>query len=491
MKIQNKLLFTLLGLSVFIIFSLAIFAYWSFGQGLISYVNSKEKEVLQPFVQELEQSFAEHNDWREWQDKDRYFFKRIGFYLTDGLVGPELGSQPQPNSGHPPPNGRRPNNNANAEPPSVVDRFFDERPPPPELSEPSFALLDTQKDVVVGQYLENADYNYLPLTIDGQPIGTLAIAKKEQLSQDYEFEIVQQQQYSLVFVGLFLFAVVVLVSLIFARHFVEPIKNVVTGMTQLTRGNYEQAIDIERKDELATLSQHFNTLASRLAQTESQRKRWLATVSHELRTPVAILKGETEALIDGVRPPTTKNLESILSEIDQLNNMIDDLYVLTSQQVEDIQLKLQRVNLVDFLNHHQLKYKQYLLDNNIEFVCHWPLTTLELSIDRVRINQLFENIFTNCVKYSQATQIVMSVRQLDDKVEIIIEDNGIGIAPHHLAHIFEYLYRVEEHRHRSAGGLGLGLALCAQIVHRHQGDIYARKSELGGLAICIKLPLTP
>ncbi|MCC5450594.1 HAMP domain-containing protein [Rheinheimera sp. UJ51] len=471
MKIQNKLLLTLLGLSLFIISSLAMFAQWSFGQGLIKYVNSKEKELLQPFVEELQQSYQKQQSWEQWAGQPRYFFDRASFYLQAELSPRGFAQRQRPQSGpHEPRAGRPP-------------------PPPPEKRGPAIALLDSAEQLVVGSYDASIDYHYFPIWLQQQQIGTLLVAKKEQLSQDYEFEILQQQQHYWLWVGLFLFVVVVVISNMIARHFVQPIKKVVEGMTQLTRGNYEQKIEINRKDELQLLSQHFNTLAQRLSQTETHRKRWLATVSHELRTPIAILKGETEALIDGIRQPDLKNLQSIHSEVNQLSKMIDDLYALTSQQIEGIPVKLQQHDLLAFLQQHQLKYSQYLQDNAIQLLTDWPSGTLWLAFDPVRLNQLFENILTNCVKYAQASQFTLSVRQHDQQVLIQLADNGIGIAPQHHAHIFEYLYRAEEHRHRSNGGLGLGLALCAQIVHRHHGDIFASTAAQGGLAISIVLPL--
>ncbi len=98
----------------------------------------------------------------------------------------------------------------------------------------------------------------------------------------------------------------------------------------------------------------------------------------------------------------------------------------------------------------------------------------------------------NAVHYAQCTTISITATNISKKgqslFELSMRDNGVGVESSHLAHLFEYLYRVDGARNRQEGGSGLGLSICKHIVEGHNGEIVAEKADLGGLAIIIRLP---
>ena len=155
--------------------------------------------------------------------------------------------------------------------------------------------------------------------------------------------------------------------------------------------------------------------------------------------------------------------------------------------------------LVSLIQNESTKYRGYLADAGITLLLDLAVDEANIYADKTRLYQLFENIINNCIKYSGASELKVSltvdktVEQLteNDKgtVTLTIEDNGIGVDEAHLAHLFEYLYRVEDSRNRETGGFGLGLSICQHIVIAHQGKINATASSLGGLALIITLPL--
>ena len=263
-------------------------------------------------------------------------------------------------------------------------------------------------------------------------------------------------------------------------------------MHKLTQGDYVQQLDLKRKDELGELSRDFNELAITLNENEDARKRWLANISHELRTPVAILRGELEAMLDGVRSLDKSNIDSANDEVKHLQRLIDDLHQLTSADIGGMHYRKKSINFNDWLNSEENKYRSYLANANISFAVEINNTSAFIFADSTRLCQLFENIINNCIKYAGASRVNISLARHHNPnvVTIIVEDNGIGVDDVHLAHLFEHLYRVENSRNRKTGGSGLGLSICAHIVAAHQGTIVAEKSHLGGLAIMIKLPLS-
>jgi two-component system sensor histidine kinase BaeS len=292
---------------------------------------------------------------------------------------------------------------------------------------------------------------------------------------------------------------VALVTLPLARHIVEPIKLIAQGVHKLTQGDYQQSITLTRQDELSELSRDYNQLALTLAENETARKRWLANISHELRTPVAILRGELEAMLDKVRPLTLQNITSANDEVKHLQKLIDDLNLLTSADIGGMHYRKKHENLIDLIQGEEEKYRSYLADAGMILNLEFNTQKIDVYADKTRLCQLFENIINNCIKYSSANELSISLVVNDlaskgtnnnqDYVVITFADNGVGVDDVHLQNLFEHLYRVEDSRNRKTGGSGLGLSICRHIVMAHQGEITAEQSILGGLAIVIKLPL--
>ncbi|WP_413698920.1 ATP-binding protein [Psychromonas sp. KJ10-10] len=346
--------------------------------------------------------------------------------------------------------------------------------------------------MVAGHYIKDREYSKTPIKVDNVNVGYLAISKHKQIIDGYELDFIEQQKQYLWLIGLITMLLVALLTLPLARHLVLPIKLIMNGMHKLTQGQYNQHVDLKRKDEIGDLIRDFNELSLTLDKNENARKRWLANISHELRTPVAILRGELEAMIDNVRPLSTENIESANDEVKHLQYLIDDLHQLTSADIGGMHYRKKNELFPAWLNTEVKKYNSYLADSGIKLEIDINLLPINIFVDTSRLCQLFDNLINNCIKYAQASLVKISLtvdKTLDNqKVIITVEDNGVGVPDKHLANLFEYLYRVENSRNRKTGGSGLGLSICAHIVAAHQGTIIAEKSPLGGLAIVISIP---
>jgi two-component system sensor histidine kinase BaeS len=202
-------------------------------------------------------------------------------------------------------------------------------------------------------------------------------------------------------------------------------------------------------------------------------------------------------MLGEVRPLTPKNIASANDEVIHLQRLIDDLNLLTSIDVGGMGYRKQHENLVTLIQSGSEKYRGYLADASIKLTLEFTSQAATIYADKNRLLQLFENIINNCIKYSSATQLKISVtldilteklvEKSENTVLITVEDDGVEES--HLAHLFEHLYRVEDSRNRKTGGTGLGLSICGYIVIAHQRDITAQTSRLGGLAVMITSPL--
>ncbi len=488
MNIQKKFFLIFFGFSLALVLMLVLLIQWSIGKGMIEYVNTKEKQTLVPIVKKLTEEYKKNGDWQGWYGQQNKLHRLIADHLLESefLNRPPFFSSQQ----HKPPGPRPRHDKLRNESPKGKHL-----PPPPRLSDSSahYALLDSNKTLIAGMVFKGLEFSKTKIVVNDKTVGFLAVTKRDQLTQGYELDFIEQQQEYSWLIAMLLMSLVTLVALPLARHVVEPIKLITRGVHKLTQGNYKQPIHLKRKDELGELSRDYNELAVTLSENETARKRWLANISHELRTPIAILSGELEAMLDDIRPLTKSNISSANDELQHLKRLIEDLQQLTSADIGGMRYRKQHEDLAELLQSEMEKYRFYLSDAGMKLNLEFTDENIAVYADKTRLYQLFENIVNNAIKYSNGTELNISLRVDKESAEplalITFEDDGAGVDNMHLDNLFEHLYRVENSRNRKTGGSGLGLSICRHIVTAHQGKITAEHASLGGLAIVIKLPI--
>ena len=507
MKIKSKAFLFILLLSISLLGVFALFIQWSLAKGMIEYVNAKETKQLSPIIQQLSVAYQKSGSWKFIKGENRYFQKM----LRDTLEGsafevPKHGRQEPPNKRHKP--GKRP------PPRPPHDHKLRDHPPrgdhqrepqtresqgkerPPKVS---YAIVDKDKDYVIGSYPDHLSYSYTPIIVENNTVGFFAVSKREKLTEGYELEfIAQQKSYLWMFAG-GIFVIALIIALPLARYLLKPLQQLAQGMHELTQGHYSRRLIKQRNDELGQLAQDYNELAKTLDSNETARKRWLANISHELRTPVAILNGEIEAMLDGIRPFNQDNLNSLHQEIDHLKRLISDLNALTSADIGGMTYRKAELDLCQLVSESENKYHSFVSDYHMALSVEISCASANILADSTRLHQLLDNLIGNCTKYAgNQSQIKISVALSDVNqipassspyVSLAIEDSGPGVSDEHLPHLFEHLYRVDDSRNRDTGGTGLGLSICAHIVAAHDGKISASRSTLGGLSVNISLPL--
>lgn len=476
MNIQNKLFFILFGFSVVLIAALMMLVQSSINKGMLEYVNNKEVERLQPAVSELATLYQVNGSWISMEGADRKLRRLMENYRGDNFPPKHPMERPK-------------------RPPSPMGSKPHDKPPrnSPPPGGPHFALLNIQGELVAGKHYNPSKFLKIPIEFDNATVGFLAITKRNQLTQGYEFDFIKQQKQYLWLIALIAIVFVIVLTIPLSRHLVGPLKLIANGIHKLTLGKYDQHIHLKRKDELGSLSKDYNELALTLAESEKSRKRWLANISHELRTPVSIIRGELEAMLDNIRPLSKGSINSANDEVMHLQRLIEDLHQLATADVGGVRYQKTFVNLNGVLSDESQKFAGYLSSAGIELITDISAQSIIVYADKTRLNQLFENIINNAIKYSKATQVRISLAAgtaPSPIAKITIEDNGIGVEEKHLSHLFDYLYRVDDARNRQDGGTGLGLSICRQIADAHNGRIKAYKSSMGGLAVSIELPLT-
>jgi two-component system, OmpR family, sensor histidine kinase BaeS len=452
-RIQSKIFLAILGSSLLLVTSVMLLFQWSVSSGMLDYVNNRQVQRAHDVAEELSEFYNEAGSWQPLRDDPR-LFRRIVLNALDSRDSHES----------PPKSPRLP------------------RPPIP------LALLDGDQYLVVG-HSPPPPVKLIAIELHERKIGWLMVPQLREINSGFEQEFLRRQRSSLVLIGTALLAVAALIALPLARHLVKPIRQLTHGTHELTQGNYAVTLPAQRHDELGQLARDFNELAHTLAANDSSRKRWLADISHELRTPLSILRGELEAILDGVRPADNAHLQSLHQEIQHLNRLVDDLHALTTADIGGLQYRKSICDVAELWRDQCASHRKNLTAAGLTFAVQIPEQEIELYGDEDRLQQLLDNLLDNNRKYTAAGgRIEVNVNALPNGVELVVQDSAPGVPEAALPKLFDHLFRVEDSRNRATGGSGLGLAICQRIVAAHEGNISAMPSPLGGLLIRVFLP---
>lgn len=235
---------------------------------------------------------------------------------------------------------------------------------------------------------------------------------------------------------------------------------------------------------------------TRTKRLENMRKEFVSNVSHELKTPVTLINGYVETLLDGALENKEK-LQEFLSVINKhsrrINAIIDDLLILSNIEDRGIDIQTENILLYDLLFSAYTSALDIARKEDIEIkiVCY---EKLHLSANPILLEQAIFNLICNAVKYAgRGSTIIISGKLTHSdnkkKVEITVEDNGIGIEKDQLDRIFERFYRIDKKQSRKVGGTGLGLSIVRHIALAHKGEITVKSEKNRGCRFSIILPV--
>jgi two-component system sensor histidine kinase BaeS len=330
-----------------------------------------------------------------------------------------------------------------------------------------------------------------PLKQGETVIGYVGLLPHKRLSDERQLRFLREQKTAFAIVAGIIILLAAGLSLPLSNRLIRPLRALAQANGRLAAGEYDIRLPVTYSDELGQLSRDFNSLALTLEKNELSRRQWVADISHELRTPLAILRGEIEALQDGIRQLTPEAINSLHHEAMRLSRLVDDLYQLSLSDLGALTYRKEETDLVPLLTAILATYKHEFSARNIDFTAGFPETKkVILFADTARLQQLFGNLLDNSLQYTDSGgKAVLTMACAAGFAEIVLEDSSPGVTAGDLQRLFDRLYRVETSRSRNSGGAGLGLAICSRIVEAHAGSIMAEQSLLGGVRIKVSLPL--
>lgn len=304
-----------------------------------------------------------------------------------------------------------------------------------------------------------------------------------------------------------LLALTILISILLTNRFLtrfvfrrieEPLEILTSGVHQIRDGNLDYRIAYDRQDEFAPICKDFNEMAGRLQdsvhriqQQEESRKELIAGISHDIRSPLTAIKAYVEGLLDGVaKTPQVqrKYLETVKTKAEELNHIVSQLFLFSKMELGEYPENPQMIRLDEVITETVSTLREEYVQKGLSIE-----TALEpacLYADPVQVERITVNILENSLKYKdkERGRVRILLRREDGGILLSFADDGPGVPPAALPHLFEVFYRSDPARGHPGKGSGLGLAIVANAVSRMDGTAEARIGELGGLEIRMRFP---
>ncbi|MGD1088517.1 MAG: ATP-binding protein [Verrucomicrobiota bacterium] len=277
------------------------------------------------------------------------------------------------------------------------------------------------------------------------------------------------------------------------RRALTPVAQITHAAERITQHNLSERLPVSSTgDELERLSISLNRMITRLDDAFQNSKRFVADASHDLRTPLTILRGELENFAEDARLDSElrDRVGSMLEEVVHLGKIVEQLFTLSRLDAGEAQTDWTRFDLSELTKTTAGQMHLLAEDKGISITCDAG-EPAPVKGNRVRLKQVVVNLLDNAIKYTRANgKIQLRVLAVNGHAVLEVEDNGIGIPPDALPHIFERFYRVDQARSADSESAGLGLSIVKSICTAHGAEVEAQSTVGSGSSFRVKVPLS-
>lgn len=351
------------------------------------------------------------------------------------------------------------------------------------------SLLDRQDQWVAGYRGNDQHVLRLELKAGGQTVGWLTMTPFQSVADGGDQRFQEGQAKATVAIAILALVLSALIAWWVARSLLAPVRRVAAATHRLAAGHHDVRVPVDSEDEVGQLARDFNHLALTLGRNEKLRRDFMADVSHELRTPLGILKGELEALEDGITPLDANAVASLQAEVARIGGLVEDLHELALSDAGALSYRQEPLDLVPLLQRAAQAHQGRMQTAGLTLQMEALPTSALVSGDAARLLQLLDNLLENSRRYTDAPGTVrIALEAVSGEWQLSIDDSAPGVPAELQDQLFDRFFRVDGSRSRATGGSGLGLAICSNIVQAHGGHISAHPSPLGGVRIAIRLP---
>lgn len=282
-----------------------------------------------------------------------------------------------------------------------------------------------------------------------------------------------------------------LAGIVISRTLLAPLQDLSDGAQAVAGRDLSYRVPVRGSDEMRTVAESFNHMAEELAQAEGVRRQLLADVAHELRNPLHVLRGNLQAILDGVYPMNQEEMSRLLDQTDHLSRLVNDLHELAQAEARQLPLDRTVVDLGMLVKDTAEVFRPVAVADGIELRVELLGVSPVVNVDAARIRQALQNLLWNALRHTpRGGEIIVAVSRQMGAAEVSVRDSGEGISAEHLPQVFDRFFRGDEVRNQEAGGAGLGLAIVKAIVEAHDGSVRAESAGPGtGSTFTIDLAL--
>lgn len=284
---------------------------------------------------------------------------------------------------------------------------------------------------------------------------------------------------------------------------VDPLKKVQLATENIKNGNLDFKLKLsnkKKKDEISELYEDFEEMRKRLkdnaeekVEADKRDKEFISNISHDLKTPLTSIRGYCEGIMDGVASTPEKMdkyVRTIYTKTNEMDDLINQLTLYSNIERKSVPFDFNEVSAEEFFGDCAKALELELDAQNIRFAYDDRLREdCRLVVDEEQIRRVMNNIVSNSVKYAHVSplEITMKLEDAGSEIRVSLADNGVGIAPKDLPHIFDRFYRADSSRNRSTGGSGIGLSIVKSIIEEHGGSVEASSEKDKGTVISFLL----
>ena len=300
---------------------------------------------------------------------------------------------------------------------------------------------------------------------------------------------------SLLNISYIMLVILFLLSLIIVIFFTEmvyiPLRKITEATEQYAAGNMHYEFSVDSEDEMGYLAASLNYMASEIARSEDNQKKFVANVSHDFRSPLTSIKGYLEAMLDGTIPPEMheKYLTIVLNETDRLTKLTNSLLTLNNLNTKGVMLERTDFDINQVIRNVAASFERTCRQKNVAIELVLVGDYLYVNADMGKIQQVLYNLLDNAIKFSHHdSAIKIEITEKRSKIFVSVKDRGIGIPKDNLKLIWDRFYKSDLSRGKDKKGTGLGLSITKEIIHAHGEHINVISTEGVGTEFIFSLP---
>lgn len=350
------------------------------------------------------------------------------------------------------------------------------------------SAMKRRMEAIVHSHSAEGEYEKYPLYVEGRELGTLYVRPLVREGPiRVKGAIFKERGRSFLLIS-FLFAGISAVGMaVFLSLYLSlPLRRLKLAAERVANGDFSIRVKPVSRDEIGGVAERFNYMAEALEKEELLRKRLTSNIAHELRTPLAVMRAQTEAMIDGVVETREEGLENIRSEIEKLTRLVEGIEDLTKAEASFFsQGEYTRIDLKEFLRGLGSSMEPIFLEKGLQLTVA-ERDGMEVLADLDKLERILKNVISNALKYTERGGVLLNYGKDRKEYFVEVRDTGMGIHEDEIPKIFKRFYRG---RGTPDKGVGIGLALVKELVDIMGGRIEVSSKVSEGTSIKIWLPI--